>query len=231
MQGVLGELSLSVDPGSRDRPVIEDGAEVVGRGAPQLDQLLSEGYELLHRAYRGLSDNEQKISETFSGLHRTLGLAGNFLERNGDKLDHVVENADGLTAEARATLRVARERYVDGPQITRIMNNTERTSQVMSEHLSPLVRDGSAVMSDAKKITRVLATDAELDKIVNLSSDARDAARIAKSTAADAQLLLTRVKQGHGTAGALLADESLYDDIKELVRDLKHNPWKILWKE
>jgi phospholipid/cholesterol/gamma-HCH transport system substrate-binding protein len=26
-------------------------------------------------------------------------------------------------------------------------------------------------------------------------------------------------------------DEELYDDLQELVRDLKHNPWKFFWRE
>src|SRR5689334_265247 len=87
VQGVLGEMFLAVDPGTPERPVLRDGASVRGVSPPQLDLLLSESYELLHRTYRGLTDNEQKISETFDGLHRTLGLAGNALERNGDKID------------------------------------------------------------------------------------------------------------------------------------------------
>jgi len=231
MQGVIGEMFLAVDPGSHDRPLLRDGAEVKGVSPPQLDLLLSEGYELLHRAYRGLSDNEQKIAETFAGLHRTLGLTGNFLEKNGPKLEHMVDNADALTTEARSTLAAARGQYIDGPQITRIMSNVERSSEVASNHLAPLLRDGSAVMADTRKITSVLATDAELGKIATISRDVSDAAAIAKALAGDAQLMMNRIKQGKGTAGALLADEALYDDISELVRDLKHNPWKIMWKQ
>jgi len=39
------------------------------------------------------------------------------------------------------------------------------------------------------------------------------------------------LRKGKGTAGALLVDEQIYDDLKELVRDLKRNPWKFFWKE
>ena len=31
--------------------------------------------------------------------------------------------------------------------------------------------------------------------------------------------------------GALVMDEAIYDDLQELLRDLKHNPWKFFWKE
>jgi phospholipid/cholesterol/gamma-HCH transport system substrate-binding protein len=29
----------------------------------------------------------------------------------------------------------------------------------------------------------------------------------------------------------VVMDEQLYDDLQELVRDLKHNPWKFFWRE
>jgi phospholipid/cholesterol/gamma-HCH transport system substrate-binding protein len=42
---------------------------------------------------------------------------------------------------------------------------------------------------------------------------------------------VAHVKTGKGTVGALVMDEAVYDDVQEMVRDLKHNPWKFLWRE
>jgi phospholipid/cholesterol/gamma-HCH transport system substrate-binding protein len=230
-QGVLGEMFLAVEPGSASRPLLRDGAQVHGVSPPQLDLLLSESYELLHRAYRGLKEHEGKIAETFDGLHRTLGLAGNALERNEPKIDHIVSNAETLSSTAVDTLKAARERYVDGPQIKHILDNAERGSDIAARDLGPLVSDSRELVSDAKKITRVFSTEQELGRVEGMTRDLGDAAKSAKSAAADAQALVSRVKQGQGTAGALLRDEALYDDLSELVRDLKHNPWKLLWKD
>jgi phospholipid/cholesterol/gamma-HCH transport system substrate-binding protein len=47
----------------------------------------------------------------------------------------------------------------------------------------------------------------------------------------DASEILSHVKRGKGTVGAVVMDEQLYDDLQELVRDLKHNPWKFFWRE
>ncbi|HEV8548175.1 MAG TPA: hypothetical protein VGQ57_04085, partial [Polyangiaceae bacterium] len=190
----------------------------------------SESYELLHRAYRGLHDNEAKISETFDALHRTLGLAGNVIEHNEEKVDHIVTNADILSTNAVETLKSARERYVDGAQVTRIMNNVERSSEAARD-LGPMLADGRAVLGDAKKITKALAGDEQLAALGSVTRDVGAAAKSARSAAADAEDLVKRVKQGQGTAGALMRDEALYDDLSELVRDLKHNPWKLLWKQ
>jgi len=47
----------------------------------------------------------------------------------------------------------------------------------------------------------------------------------------EAKGLVGDLRAGKGTAGKLLAREELYADIKEMVRDLKRNPWKFFWKE
>ena len=96
-----------------------------GISPPRLDLLLSETYELLHRAYVGISENEKKISETFDDLHRTLKGTGDFFEHNSAKLDRAVDDLQAMTAETRDTLQAARQKYVDNPQIARIMNDAE----------------------------------------------------------------------------------------------------------
>ena len=47
----------------------------------------------------------------------------------------------------------------------------------------------------------------------------------------DAKSLSGGVRQGKGTLGALLADQDLYDDLRELLADLRRHPWKVIWKE
>ncbi len=40
-----------------------------------------------------------------------------------------------------------------------------------------------------------------------------------------------RIEAGEGSIGRLLADEEIYEDIREFVRELKRRPWRIIWKE
>lgn len=230
-QGVLGEMFLAIEPGSSDRPLVTDGATVTGISPPRLDLLLSESYELLHKAYLGITNNEQKISETFDGLHRTLHASGQFFEHNQGKLDHIVDNVDSLSSSATDTLKAARERYVDSPQIARIFNNVERTTTTLNQNLEPLLTDGRATLADAKKLTHALASDEQVQRYQRITSNLNDATGQAKVIATDAQALVDRVKSGKGTVGALLMDDALYDDLQEMLRDLKHNPWKFFWKQ
>ncbi len=230
-QGVLGEQFLAVDPGSHDRPKLADGAVVHGVSPPRLDLLLAESYELPHTAYVGITKNEKQISETFDGLHNTLKGTGNFFKKNDKKLDNIVTNVETLSGEANDTLRAARGKYVDNPQINRIMNNVEATTVTLNKNLGPLMRDGRGVVKDAKKITGTLASDKQLRRIDKITGDVAEVTTRAKLVASDAQSIVSHVKRGKGTVGAFMMDEALYDDIQELTRDLKHNPWKLFWKE
>ena len=230
-QGVLGEMFLAIEPGSSDRPLLNDEATVTGISPPRLDLLLSESYELLHKAYLVITNNEQKISETFDGLHRTLHATGLFFEHNQGKLDHIIENVDSLSGTANETLKAARERYIDNPQITRIFNNVERTTTTLDQNLEPLLNDGRATLADAKKLSHALASDEQVQRYQRITANLSDASGQAKIIAGDAQMLMAQVKSGKGTVGALLMDEALYDDLQEMLRDLKHNPWKFFWKQ
>lgn len=40
--------------------------------------------------------------------------------------------------------------------------------------------------------------------------------------------ILNQVKTGQGTVGKLIFDEELYNDVNEMVKDLKAHPWKLL---
>ena len=64
-----------------------------------------------------------------------------------------------------------------------------------------------------------------------MMSDLAEVAKNTKGLTQDAQSIAAGVRKGKGTVGALVADEQLYDDLQELVRDLKHNPWKFFWRE
>lgn len=230
-QGVLGEMFLAIEPGAYDKPVLADGAVVQGISPPRLDLLLSESYELLHKAYLGVSSNEEKISEVFDGLHKTLKGTGHFFEANQAKIDGIVGNVESLSSEVRETVAAARDRYVDGPQPTRIMNNVERITGSVNQDLPPLLEEARGLTKDASTLTRALAADDQIERYRQITRDAQDTMAMAKLTATDVQGVVAHVRRGQGTVGALVMDEALYDDLQEMLRDLKHNPWKFFWRQ
>ena len=229
--GVLGEQFLAVEPGTTKFPVLWDGAIVHGVSPPRLDLLLSEGYELLHKAYQGVSGNEQKIEETFDGLHATLTGTGAFFKNNRDKLDSIVSNTEAFSVEANDTIREARERFVTGPQVNRIMNNLERTTAAVNEGLPPVFDDSRKVLADLHRLSQTLASPEQLARYEQITRDVSAAAGDGKVAMREARTVVGHVRAGRGSVGALVMDEAVYDDLQEMLRDLKHNPWKFFWRE
>jgi phospholipid/cholesterol/gamma-HCH transport system substrate-binding protein len=230
-QGMLGEMHLAVDPGDHRKGPMADNTTVEGESPPRLDQLLNESYQLLHTSYRGVQDNRQQLGETFDGLHKTLTVTGRMLAKHEQDISHIVERVDSLTVHVEETLAAAREQYVDGPRINRILARLDHSSKVLDENLEPILVDTRQLLSDGKKIGAVLAEDQQLAAIRTLTQESLAIISVAKSAANDTAAIIAHVKAGKGTAGALIMDDAIFDDLQELMRDLKHNPWKIMWKE
>src|SRR5207247_1712594 len=47
----------------------------------------------------------------------------------------------------------------------------------------------------------------------------------------DALRVMETIRRGQGTVGGLVTDPQIYDDLKEMLRDLKRHPWKFLWRD
>lgn len=230
-QGVLGEMHLAIDPGTPTRPVLPSDSTVLGVSPPRMDQLLGEGYELMHRAYQGTVSREKQIGETMDALHKTLQGTAALLGDRKEDVDLLIRRADSIAAHTEEMLAAARTQYVDGPRIERILTRLDHITRVLDENLEPMLKDTRTVLKDGSAITQVLAEPEQLETIRIAAKDTRELLTTAKSVARDAQSIVSEVKAGKGSAGALLMDEALYDDLQELVRDLKQNPWKILWKD
>jgi phospholipid/cholesterol/gamma-HCH transport system substrate-binding protein len=230
-QGVLGEMHLAVDPGTPSRPLLPADSTVVGVSPPRLDQLLGEGYDLLHRAYQGAVGREKQIGETIDGFHQTFRGTARLLDAHGEDLGHILERSDAIAAQAEEFIAGAEEQYVSGPRIQRILGRLDHITQVLDENLEPMMKDSRVLLADGKAISHVLAEPEQLETLRQAARDTRSILTTARAATEDAKAIVDRIKAGRGTAGSLIMDEALYDDLQELVRDLKQNPWKILWKD
>ncbi|MEZ4295664.1 MAG: MlaD family protein [Polyangiaceae bacterium] len=230
-QGVLGEQFLAIEPGSQDRPALPDGAVVRGIDPPRLDMLLSESYELLHTSVQAIRENRKEFAEAFDGLRKTLKGTGDLMDRNGGKLDRIVDNVESMTGEGAEAVKDARAKYVNNPQIDRILANADSIAGNVARDTPPLLADAKVTMANARRISTTLGGDEEQAKMKQAISDVVEVAARVKKITADAEVIVGQMKRGKGTVGALMMDEQLYDDLQEMVRDVKHNPWKFFWRE
>lgn len=230
-QGVLGEQFLAIEPGSQDRPSLPEGAIVRGIDPPRLDMLLSESYELLHTSVQALRENRKEVAEAFDSLRKTLKGTGELMDKNGDKFDRIVTNVETITVDSSEMVKEARSKYVQNPQIDRIIASTDSVTGVLARDTPALLADAKVTLANAKRVSTTIGGEEEQVKIKQAISDVVEITARAKQITADAQTIVSQVKRGKGTAGALMMDEQMYDDLQEMVRDVKHNPWKFFWRE
>lgn len=230
-QGVLGEQFLAIDPGSPQRPVMAENTIVKGIDPPRLDLFLAKAYELLDTTMTGIRNNRELISEIATNTAGLLKGLNTVVTDNRERINRIVENVETLTVEANKLTAHARTNYVDNPKILRTIDNVDKLSTELQRDSGPMIKDAREAIANLNRASKVIGGEEEQAKLKKTIDDVAQLAARANATAADAQSIVSHIKKGNGTVGAIVMDEALYDDIQEMVRDLKHNPWKFLWRE
>jgi phospholipid/cholesterol/gamma-HCH transport system substrate-binding protein len=230
-QGVLGEQFLAIEPGSIDKPLLEDGAVVKGIDPPRIDLFLAKAYELLDTTVNGIKNNRETLSAIATNTASLLKGLNVVVTENKDRINRIVENVEEMTVEAKTLARDARVNYVDNPKLIRTVDNIERLTTQIREDSGPMLKDAREALANLNRVSATVGDPQQQEKIKKALQDVAQLAERANATVADTQAIVAHIKGGKGTVGALVMDEEIYDDMQELVRDLKHNPWKFLWRE
>mgnify|MGYP001548652657 CR=1 FL=1 len=230
-QGVLGEQFLAIEPGSPGHPTLDPETTIPkGVGPPRFDLFVAKAYELLDMTVSGLNNNKDLVKDIAVNTRDLLGGLNGALTDNRERINRIMANLDSLTAEANTLTKDARTNYVDNPKMLTTVDNIEKITTDLKNDSGPLLSDAKEAIANLNRASKVVGDkdgEAKLRKTLN---DVSELASRANSIASDAQSIVTHIKRGEGTVGALVMDEELYDNLQEMTRDLKHNPWKFFWK-
>ena len=230
-QGVLGEQYMAIDPGSPQKPVMPEGTIVKGIDPPRLDLFLAKAYELLDTTMNGIRNNRELISDIATNTAGLLKGLNTTLTENRERINRTMANLESLSAEANTLTVHARSQYVDNPKIARTIDNIDKLSSELHKDSGPMLKDARESLANLNRASKAVGGEEEQAKLKKTIDDVAQLAARANATAADAQAIVAHIKKGKGSVGALVMDEAIYDDVQELVRDLKHNPWKFFWRE
>lgn len=227
-QGILGEPYLEIDPGISG-PQVENGDSFFGIDPPRLDRVVSNAANSLSTLNRILERNEENIDSMLKDMAILTHNLATIVVENREKLKEILNEASETLAEAKTTLEELRKHYILGAQPKRIMDNLDKLTERLSQKDS-IIAKGEKTLDSLNNLLEIFgknekesikSTISRLDKI---SGELEIASKNIKE-------LTEKIKKGEGTVGSLLNDEEVYDDLKELIRDLKHNPWKFFWRE
>ena len=168
-------------------------------------------------------------------------------------IDPVVKDLSAFSRQLSSTLTDKEVRALQN-----IINNTDslvfqtKNSLMISEEVNRIIRNLETFSSDLKSMSsnlgegfqpKITKIDSILVKMENFSNKLEPASKGLESfekSMATLQLLIQDMNQGKGSLGKFLKDESLYDNLNEvvdntnnLINDVKENPTKYVkayWK-
>lgn len=230
-QGVLGEQYLEIVPGDDyQQPPIEPGSVLVGNSPPRMDLLLSRLYTVLESVSEVLNNDKELIRNLLANSASAVAEINQQLVDNRETIAALLENANALTREGTLTL----ERVNRGIEDPRIIGKTLRDADALlitaNRSLDTLTPPIKTFLQDATRATGLL-TEQRVDRAIAVADKAATAATKAGGLIDNVNGLVVDLRSGKGTAGALLVREEVYADLREMLRDLKRNPWKFFWKE
>jgi phospholipid/cholesterol/gamma-HCH transport system substrate-binding protein len=229
-QGVLGEQYLEIRPGAVEKPALDASVSHTGESPPRTDLIVSKLYQFLESITDLLRDDKQVIRDFLKSGASVVRTLDEILKANQTEIGRLLVNVDNLTKEASGVLASIRSGIGDAKQIRATLANVETISAAVKRDIEPLIAKAKRALDGVDNVTSTVGP-AEKKKIQQALDHLLAVADKAQGIATDAQVLVADVKRGKGTAGAFLVNQEIYDDLKELVRDLKRNPWKFFWKE
>jgi phospholipid/cholesterol/gamma-HCH transport system substrate-binding protein len=232
--GVLGEQYLEIVPGTDwSRPAIAKETIVHDErvhNPPRTDLVVARLYEVLEGVSSVLRDERESIKRLLSNGASAVAEVNALLVDNKQQLGALIANGAELAREAKTTLGKVNAGLGDGKPIASLVADADRTLIEAQRTMKELTPPATALLADATRVTNLLTAE-RLDRALAVADKAAVAAGQAGGLIDNVNGMVTDLRAGKGTAGALLAKDDIYADLRELLRDLKRNPWKFFWKE
>jgi phospholipid/cholesterol/gamma-HCH transport system substrate-binding protein len=229
--GVLGAQYIEVVPG-RDyhRPPLSPGAIVRGVDPARTDLIVSRLYNVLDSLSSVLHDERDRLRSLVVDAAGAARELNRLLADNRQAWGELVVAGGELARQGAGVLGKV-NRGIGDPQIIgqtlRDADELLRSARTGVDRITPAA---VAVLDDARRVTGII-TEPRVDRALAVADRAVEAANKAGSLIDNVDGMVTDLRRGKGTAGALLSREELYADLREMIRDLKRNPWKFFWKE
>lgn len=228
--GILGEQYLEIVPGQDyDNPPVEPGTVVRGVDPPRTDLVVARLFDVLDQVAAILTEEEDQIVGLVEDGSAAVTSIRRVVEENEEEIGQLIGSTDRAADQGAEFLADLNRR--GGPEAAvAALHRAEGTLGTADESLRELTPALRAFLEDAERVTG-LATEERVERALDVADEAAGAAGKAGGVLDRVEELVARIARGEGTAGALLVREEVYADLRELLRDLKRNPWKLFWKE
>lgn len=233
--GVLGEQYLEIVPGKDwEHPPVRPGTIIhdshLVHDPPRTDLVVARLYEVLDGVSGVLRDDRDEIKHLLANGASAVAEVNRLLVDNRAQLGELIGGATALARQATTTLDRVNAGLGDGKPVAGLVANADAALVAARTSLQTLTPPASSFLTDATRVTGLI-TEQRLAGVDRALDGTATAAGRAGALLDGAGAIVADLRAGKGTAGALLSRDELYSDLRELIRDLKRNPWKFFWKE
>jgi phospholipid/cholesterol/gamma-HCH transport system substrate-binding protein len=228
--GVLGEQYLEIVPGSHDQPALAPGTILPGVDPPRTDLIVARLYEVLDSISTLLREDRDLIRDLLANSAGTVKELNALLTENREAIGKLIVAAEGLANETSLVMADFRRGLGDPAIIGRTMRDADQLLVSTTTALDTLTPRVGTLVDDATRVT-ALVTEERIERTLDVADGAVAITGKGGRLVDNLDGLVTDLRKGKGTAGALLVREEVYADVREMIRDLKRNPWKFFWKE
>jgi phospholipid/cholesterol/gamma-HCH transport system substrate-binding protein len=239
-RGVLGEPYIEIVTRSFEAPTIEPGSTHEGVSPPRIDLLTAKAKDLLDALTSLFEDPDVTLAKLVQHGASLMAQLDDFVATHRKDLDGSVSGAHATIDEAERFLKVLNRAVGEGDELEETLDHTRKTaaradsiSRKVDRRVGPITEDLAKTAERAENVsasTERLVHDNEeklQESIDHVHASTEDLERLS----GDAREVVGRIRKGKGTVGQLLNDRKMYDDMRELLRIVKRQPWRILWKE
>ncbi|MBU1238614.1 MCE family protein [Myxococcota bacterium] len=233
-QGILGEQYVEIEPGNMDSPksllLTGDSAPLKGETPPRSDLVVARLYTFLDEITSLMVSEKETIRTTLRRSSSTLGLVTDILKENREEIRQTLKKGNKLMGEVTVSAERVNQIIGDGKKISRAINFVDYLLSYLTGRLPKLFSGIEETLAQVNNVTK-LAGPKERDKIMASLSRFDSLSIKLEGLTYDARKMLGSISKGKGSIGALITRREVYEDLKELVRDLRENPWKLFWKD
>lgn len=224
--GVLGEKYIEIEPGNLNKPVIKEYQVFDGMPPLRMEILAMNVSDILSSIAGVLTENKEEIKNLLRSANDAVVNTNKIIEKNREKIDLIVDNVVSVTGDLKELSSTMKKNVGEGKEIKEIIKNFHEISEVVKNDLIPVAKGIKEIMGSAKKLVETFQKIGEKGEKSLSETDEK-----IQKILFDTQKITEEIRDGRGTVGAILKDREIYDELIEMVKDLKRHPWKFLWKE
>jgi phospholipid/cholesterol/gamma-HCH transport system substrate-binding protein len=232
-EGILGEQYLEAVPGDRAGSPIAPGSTLRGVDTARTDLLIARMNTVLGAFSSLLSENRgllESLAKAATGLTQNID---DLLKQKKGAINESVDNLAAMSKEAKGITEKLNAGIGSAEELRTMVKQMGEIVAVVKTELPQISQNAKRTMSEAEKTLAAVnaALDADKDRLKRTLANVETVSTNAVALTEDAKVITKKMRRGEGSVGALLSDEDIYDDLKELLRDLKQHPWKVIWRD